>query len=40
MFIILLISAHIYNMEGKSSTQNAEMERFIYLFANWCPTWR
>ena len=26
-----LFSAHIYNMEGKSSTQNAEIERFLTL---------
>ena len=25
----LLVSAHIYNMEGKSSTQNGEIERFF-----------
>ena len=27
---LLLFSAHIYNMEGKSSTQNAQIRRFFY----------
>ena len=26
----LFFSAHFYNMEGKSSTQNAQMQRFFY----------
>ena len=30
----LLFSAHIYIMEKKSSTQNAEIERFFNVFAN------
>ena len=25
---------HIYKMEKKSSTENAEIERFFYIFAN------
>ena len=31
--LLLWFSAHIYNMEGKSSTQNAELNVF-YVFAN------
>ena len=26
----IIISPHIYNMEGKSSTQNAHIRRFFY----------
>ena len=32
MFTILLISAHICNMEVKSTTQNAVIERFFLRF--------